>query len=325
MFLEKIEPYIANQNTPLTQFAAEILEHYPKVPESWAGLLLEQAISSPEKEAALLPLIRKHRFPDASLQLVLQKGGQAGENRYIYEEILLGFSPEVLAANKEAVLAFIGEQWDAPLTLLAEGGRDEVRSLYESLLVQAAGDQVPDRLLFMFAKKAMDTLADEGWLDEREAAAVLNYDSSQEMFSLHGIYLIRAAGRLHLKEYTYLIAGCLLREDDWLREEAADALIAFQSEEAVRAAASYLKEESCFTYAASILAQIKNELAAEVLLQAFGQAESPDEKAILAEALCSQLTGTARTALEVYAEQQPVSAISPNLNLLLDGYLNIVK
>ena len=325
MFLEKIEPYITSEYTPLTQFTAEVLEDYPMVPEKWAGMLLDQAVSSPEKEAGLLPLLRKHRFPDASLPLVLQKGGQAGENRYIYEEILLSFSPEVLAANKKAVLAFIGEQWEVPLDLLAEGGREEVRSLYESLLDRAAADPEPDQLLFLFAKKAMDTLADEGWLDEREAAAVMNYDSSQEMFSLHGIYLIRAAGRLQLKEYTYLIAGCLMREDDWLREEAADALIAFQDEEAVRAAASYLKEESCFTYAASILAQIKSELAASILLQAFEEAESAGEKAILAEALCSQLSESAREALKVYAEQQPFSEILPNLKLFLEGYLTIVK
>ena len=80
---------------------------------------------------------------------------------------------------------------------------------------------------------------------------------------------------------------------DILLEEVADALIQFQSDKVVKEVAPYVTDPDSIIFAASILENIKTDLSAQVLKEAYYQVEEIDEKELIIEALCHQFTEVA--------------------------------
>ncbi|MFL6556453.1 MAG: YecA family protein, partial [Bacillus sp. (in: firmicutes)] len=105
------------------------------------------------------------------------------------------------------------------------------------------------------------------------------------------------------------LASLLVRDDDILLEEAAAALIRYQSDEVVNAVGPYLKRSDSVIFASSVIENIKSDFAVQVLREAYQLAEELEDQDMLIEALCHQLSKAAIPEINDHMKKEYFSSL----------------
>lgn len=303
-FLEKIEPYLLSEDMLIQEFVLHALHEYPNVPPEWTEKLLKEAIRSKEKETSILVYTENQPLNEGAVEALIEGVKKAEKSkRHLYLRLLHNIEPDTALKYKQQLKSYIKQNtWDF-YHLLLHGTEEEIWEEYGAVLARLDEAIEYDQTLFTKAKWLVKTLVENGWMPEDEIALVLNEQMKEEWFSFGGILAVYAVGLLQLKEYIPLLASLLVRDEDILLEETAEALISFQSDDVLRAAAPYLTKRESVIFTASVFENIKSPLAVEMLREAYKQMEDEEDQATIIEALCRQLAREALPEMEHYMKQ----------------------
>jgi hypothetical protein len=307
-FLEKVEPYITSDDYLVQEFVFHALQDYPNVPEEWITRLLKEAVHNKERESSILVFVAKHQLNEEAIKVLIEGLEKAEKSKmHLYTRFLGNIEPALAIKYKnELTPYYTKETWDF-YHLLVNGTEDEVWNAYGEIINKLERAPEYNHALFIKAKKVANTLVQKGWIDKNEIALILSENLNKDWFSFDGILAVYMIGLLKLETHIPILASLLTRDEDILLEETADVLIAFQSEEVVRAVEPYLKRSESIIFATSVVGNTKTSLSVEVLRSAYHHVTEEDDKDSIFEALCHQLSSDCLSEIEDYLANEPES------------------
>lgn len=305
-FLEKIQPYLISDDLHIQSFVLVALTDFPGIPEDWTAMLLKEAMNNKEKETQILDYIGKFPFNDQAVEVLAEGIREAGDNvRPRYLPLLHSLQPELAVRHRDQLRNWFSSRTWALYKTLLNGTEEETWEEYGSYLASLDEAATFNPELYSGAKLLARKLVESGWIEEWEIDEDLAEDMKEEFFSFKGIFAVYMAGQMKLEKHIPLFAELLTGEDDLLMEEASDALISFQNDQAAEAVVPYLSGEEPSVYAISVLSNIKTPRAVELLREGFHK--NVDDRELLIEALCQQLSADARPEIEEYMAARPES------------------
>jgi hypothetical protein len=290
-FLEKLKPHLISDDVLIQEVVLHALHDYPNVPEDWTNELLKEAFKNRDKQTSILIYVENLTFNEESVRILIENIPLMDPSkRHLAIKLLHRIEPELALKYKGQLNNYIPEDTWPLYELLLHGTEEEVYMEYGQVLNDLDRADTYQNDINKKAKKLAACIVKDGWVTEDEISIVLQEELKERWFTSNGILTVYMIGLLKLKEYIPLLASLLVRDDDLLLEEVSASLISFQSDEVVKEVAPYLKKDEAIIFAASVVENIKTELAVQVLRDAYRSTKELDHQDILAEALCHQLS-----------------------------------
>ncbi|SDN68068.1 YecA family protein [Bacillus sp. OK048] len=290
-FLEKLKPHLISDDVLIQEVVLHALHDYPNVPEDWTNELLKEAFKNIEKQTSILIYVENLTFNEESIRILIENIPLMDPTkRHLAVNLLHRIEPELALKFKEQLKNYLPEDTWPLYALLLQGTEEDVYMEYGQVLNDLDSAKPYQNNIIIKAKKLADCIVKNGWVTEDEISIVLQEELKEQWFTSNGILTVYMIGLLQLKEYIPLLASLMVRDDDRLLEEVSATLISLQSDEVVREVGPYLKIDEAIIFAASVVENIKTELAVQVLREAYRSAKELDQQDILAEALCHQLS-----------------------------------
>lgn len=293
-FLEKVEPYILNDNELLRSFALSTINNSYLGTEKTFFLALEALDKQPINPMVnkIIPFTSKIPFTETMLQEVLLRLEKDDGNKFWYLSMLDRCDTDLLFKFKDQLAPYINKDaLDHYVSLLSMNS--------EQLFIEAASimNQLEDEFnnpLFHFGKRVFkelikhDVYSPENYWD---IEAGIKNELENDYFSINGIYNVYLAGEQNVESLVPILSTLLERiEEDFLLEEVAIALIKIGNEEVLKEVEKHLQQVDTAYSALGILANIKLPLAEEILLRQFQIVKDKSIKTMIAEALLTQLS-----------------------------------
>jgi uncharacterized protein YecA (UPF0149 family) len=166
-----------------------------------------------------------------------------------------------------------------------------------------------DHDVYSRAKEIARSLVDRGLVDQERIRSIFEEQKQHSFFQFDGILAVFMAGIMQLQQLIPQLAGMLDQEDDLLQEEVADALSAFQSDEIVEHVAPFINDSPMSIYPISILGNTKTGRSIEKLKSLYTLVDDEENKVLIVEALCHQLSEEGLEVVEKAAEEDSYSDI----------------
>ncbi len=290
-FLEKIKPHLISDDILIQETVLHALHDYPNVPEEWTNELLKEAFSKKDKQSSILIYVENQTINEVGIRILIENIPLMDPSkRHLAVNLVQRIEPETALKFKEQLQKYIPNDTWSLYDLLSHGTEEEVYTEYGKVLNDLDRMDSFQYDLYIKAKKLAACLVKKSWVTEDEIQLVLQEEVKEQWFSFNGILNVYMIGLLKLEQYIPSLADLLGRDDDTLLEEASEALIRFQSDEVVREVAPYLRKDESIIYAASVVENIKSDLAVKVLREAYHSAKELDQQDIMVEALSLQLS-----------------------------------
>jgi SEC-C motif len=294
-FLEKVKPYIAHPDPLIQDFVLHMLQDYPNVPAEWTEEFVNLAIN--QNRYTILSDILKLPISDEALNSLLHGVKKCKPDmKHFFVWLFEKIEPEMAVEYKNELTPYLSKKTLETYDVLLSGDEDDVwEELHQELHAETPN--------FNLLKHIVKRLVEEKWYHENEIAEIMNVELGDDWFSDYGILGIYAIKLMGLKQYIPLLASLLTRDQDDLLEEVADTLISFRSDEVVEAVAPYLKNPESNIYASSIIANIKTPFAVQTLRDAYKNSKAVEDKEVLFEPLCHQLSEEALPEINDYMKK----------------------
>lgn len=289
-FLEKVKPFILDQEPLVQEIVVQTLQYYPEVPVDWNNEILEDLLQRPEIHTSILVWLDNSKVNAESVSLLIQLMDRLPANRkHLGKHFLHSLNPEVIIAHeKELAPYFTKEQLNFYRALLTIEREELSAKFYDKLEYLEQQDHY-NKSQLMEAKIIQNELIRRNWLDETALDKVITSEVENEWFSYHGVFAVRAIGLLKLSSYIQLLADLLSRDDDLLLEETAEALIRFQSDQVVEAVKPYAMNKDTYIFSLSVLENTKTAYAADVLVECY-EVLDEEGKGMVVEGLVHHFT-----------------------------------
>lgn len=309
-FLEKIKHHLISDDFIIQQTVLYAIHDYPDIPEDWTVLLLKEAFKNDEKQNSIFVYIDHEEMNEEAVKILLENiPTMDKENIHLAINLFDNVEPKLALKYRNQLETYLSsDMWDL-YELLINGTEEEVYTEYGNTLHSLEQGSSFQHNLYIKAKKLATCIVRNGWITEDEIGAVINEEMKEDSFSLNGIMNVYMLGLLKIEKYIPTLASLLDCDDDMLLEEVSQALIGFQSNKVVEAVAPYLKHSETLIYSASVLENIKTDLAVQVLRNAYNKAKELDDQDILFEALCHQLSEDAITEISAHMSKEYFSGL----------------
>ncbi|MFD1780213.1 SEC-C metal-binding domain-containing protein [Fredinandcohnia salidurans] len=285
-FLEKIKPHLLSDDILVQKTVLHALHEYPNVPEEWTVELLKEAFSNEVKQSYILMFLDKHKINEEALTILIDNIPNMNQsNRHLALGLLNNIDAPLALKYKKQLEKYIPKQVWGIYEVIEHGEEEDVYSMYGEVLHKIDRSLSPEYDYYPIAKKLSECIVEKGWIDEEDIDTVLADEANEEWFSENGIMNVYMAGLLKIEKYIPLFASFLTRDDDALLEEVNAALVHFDSDQVVKAVAPYVRKPESVIYAASILGNIKTELALQELKKAYRETDELDVQEPIIEAL----------------------------------------
>ncbi|WP_324255006.1 SEC-C metal-binding domain-containing protein [Bacillus sp. REN16] len=304
-FLEKIKPHLLSNDLLIQKTVLRALHDYPSVPEEWTVELLKEAFSNEEKQSYILMYLDNQTINEEALNILIDNiPVMTPKNSHHAKNLLSRVDAALALKYKEKLKKYIPEQTWSVYEVIEQGTEEEVYSMYGEVLNKL--DRSPFRTydLYPIVKKLSECIVKKGWITEEEIDITLSEEVHDEWFSDNGIINVYMAGLLNLEKYIPLFASLLTRDDDFLLEEVSAALVRFQSDHVVKEVAPYVREPESVIYAASILGNIKTDLALQELRKAYRETDELDVQEPIIEALSFHFSTDALPEFNAHMEYE---------------------
>lgn len=285
-FLEKIKPHLLSDDILIQKTVLHALHEYPNVPEEWTVELLKEAFSNEVKQSYILMFLDKHKINEEALTILIDNiPNMIQSNRHLALGLLNNIDAPLALKYKKQLEKYLPKQIWAIHEVIENGEEEDVYSMYGEVLNKIDRSLSPEYDYYPIAKKLSECIVEKGWVDEEEIDIVLAEEANEEWFSENGIMNVYMAGLLKIEKYIPLFASFLTRDDDALLEEVNAALVQFHSDQVVKAVAPYVRKPESVIYAASILGNIKTDLALQELKKAYRETDELDVQEPIIEAI----------------------------------------
>ncbi|MEH7249063.1 SEC-C metal-binding domain-containing protein [Neobacillus niacini] len=290
-FLEKIKPHLISDDILIQEVVLYALHDYPLVPEEWTNELLKEAFKNKDKQSSIFIYIENQTFNEEAVKILIENIPLMDQSkRHLAVGLVRHIEPELALTYKEQLQEYISKSTWSLYELLLHGTEEEVFSEYGQILNDLERAGIEHHNYLIKAKKLTACLVKKGWVTEDEIDLVLKEELQKKWISFNGIMAVYMIGLLKAERYIPLLVSLLDRDDDSLLEELSVTLTSFQSDVVVKEVAPYLRKDNSVIYAASIVENIKSDFAVQVLREAYRAAKQLEDKDILIEALCHQLS-----------------------------------
>ncbi|MFS0821436.1 SEC-C metal-binding domain-containing protein [Bacillus sp. 1P02SD] len=304
-FLEKIKPHLLSDDILIQQTVLHALHEYPNVPEEWTVELLMEAFRNEKKQSNILMYIENQTINEEALNILIDNIPKMNETkRHLALNLLSNFDTSLAFTYKEQLEKYIPKQTWEIYEIIENGSEEDVYSMYGKVLNKLDQSSSRGSDFYQAAKKLSECIVKKGWVTKEEIDIVLSEEANDDWFSSNGIMNVYMAGLLNLEKHIPLFASLLTRDDDFLLEEVSAALVRFQSDQVVKEVAPYVREPESVIYAASILGNIKTDLALQELRKAYRETDELDEQEPIIEALSYHFSKEALPEMNAHMEYE---------------------
>lgn len=308
-FLEKIQPHLLSPDLLIQETILYAINDYPALPADWTVHLLQEAFSNKDKLSSILIHIENQPITEEALQILMEKVPTMDRTKvHLALKLLNNVEPALAMKYKEALKGFIPEDNWSLFELLVGGEEEEVYEKYGEVINAMETASTFPYLLFKQAKYIANCIVKKGWITEEEIDMVFAEEIENQWYSFNGILNVYMVGLLKIEKYIPLLASLLEREEDSLLEEVSTALISFQSDKVVTAVEPYVKKSESVIYAASIVENIKTDLAVKVLREAYSTFNDLENQDTVIEALCHQFSEDGLPEISKYMKKEYFSS-----------------
>lgn len=299
-FLEKVKPFIIDQEPLVQEIVVQALQYYPEVPAEWTNSILEDLLQQFEINTSILVWLDRSEVDAKSVPLLIQLMDKLPINRkHIGKSFLFALSPEVVIAHeKELTRYFTKEQLNFYRDLLNSDQEVLSAKFHDKVEYLEQQDRFNQSHL-LEAKIIQDELFRRNWIDESALDKVITSELENDWFTYHGIFAVRAIGLLKLPSYIPMLAELLARDEDLLLEETAEALIHYQSDQVVEAVKPYAMNGDTYIFSLSVIENTKTDYAADVLVECYKVLDE-EGKGMVIEGLVHHFTEKAFPLIEDY-------------------------
>lgn len=309
-FLERIQPHIISDDLLIQETVLHAIEDYPALPTDWTIKLLEKAFSHREKLTSILIYIGNQPITEEALQILIENIPSMDKSKvHLALKLLNNVEPVLAMKYRESIQTFIPKDNWPLFELLLSGEEEAVYEKYGEVLNDIEASSTFPYHLVNQAKHIANCLVEKGWITEEEIDIVLKEELENEWFSVNGIFNVYMIGLLKIEKYIPLLASLLEREEDFLLEEVARALTSFQSDKVVSAVEPFVKKQESVIFAASVMENIKTDLAVEVLREAYSELDDLEAQDVVIEALCHQFSKEALPEINNHMNKDYFSAL----------------
>jgi hypothetical protein len=309
-FIQKIKPHLISDDVLIQEVVLHAIHDFPYLPEEHVNALLKEAFQNKEKQLSILVYIANHALNEEAIQTLIDSiPGMDKSKTHLALDLLNPIEPKLALKYKPALENFIkADKWSL-YELLVNGTKEEVYTEYKKLVNIIDRADSFQHGEFVKAKQVAAWMVKKGWVTEHEIDVVIQAELKETSFSFYGILNVFMIGRLKLEQFIPTLASLLDRDDDVLLDEVSVALIRFQSDEVVKEVKPYLLREESVIFAASVLENIKSDVAVQALREAYHQAEEDDSQDLLIEALCHQFSEQAIPEIREHMEKEYFSGL----------------
>lgn len=309
-FLDKVKPHLISEDVLVQETVLQALHDYPRVPGEWIVELLKEAFAKSEKLSSILIYISNQEINEEALRVILDHiPAMEQDTRHLVLRLLDNVEPELVITYREQLEQYISEETWELYELIVNGSEEDVYMEYGQVLNDIETAESFRQDLYVKGKKLAACIVKNGWVNEREIDIVLAEELESDWFSINGILHVYMIGLLKHEKYIPLLAGLLEREEDILLEEVAEALIQFQSDEVVRAVVPYLIDPETMIFAASVVENVKTDLAVEMLIEVYQETEELEDQELLIEALCHHFSKKALPTISAHMENEYTTSL----------------
>jgi hypothetical protein len=323
-FLEKIKPHLISDDFLIQETVLHAIHDFPFLPEEWTVNLLKEAFVNNEKQSSILIYIDNQTINEETVNVLIENIPRMDKSRvHLALNLFNHIDPELALKYREPLAGYIREDIWRLYELIVNGTEEEIFEEYAKMLNSLNGADSYNHDLYIKAKTLASCIAQNNWITEDEIDFLIQEELNQEEFSFLGILTIYIIGLLKLDKYIPTLASLLISDDDILLEEVSAALIQFQSDQVVKAVDTFLKNDDSIIFAASIVENIKSDLAVQVLREAYYAAEEIDHQDILFEALCHQFSKEALPEINEHMNNEFFSSLI-DIEQTAYGYYSVI-
>lgn len=304
-FLEKIKPHLLSDDLLIQQTVLHALHEYPAVPEEWTVELLREAFNKKEKQSDILMYLENQTINDEALIILVNNIPLLDQdNRRLALNLLNNIDIPLAFKYKKELEKYIPKQTWEIYKVIEHGTEEEVYSMYGEILNKVNRSLTREYDYYPMAKKLSEYIVKNGWVTEEEIDMVFSEEVNDDWFSENGIMNVYMAGLLKLEKHIPLFASLLKSDDDLLMEEVSAALVRFQSNQVVKEVAPYVRDPESVIYSASILGNIKTDMALQELRKAYHEADELDVQEPIIEALSYHFSKEALPEINAHMEYE---------------------
>jgi hypothetical protein len=310
IFLEKIKPHLISNDPLIQETVLHALHDFPNVPEEWTNELLKEAFREEEKLSSILIYIENQTINEEAINILIENIPRMDQSRvHLAINLLDHIDPKLALRYKEPLEKYKSKDIWSLFELIANGTEEEVYTMYGETLNALERAKSHQHDVYLKAKKLAACIVKNGWVTEKEIELLVEEELRKKWISYNGTLTIYMIGLLGLDKYIPILVSLLDRDDDIMLEEVSVALIGFQSDEVVKAVEPYLKKEDSIIYASSVIESIKTDLAVKVLKDSYRRAKDLEDKDLLIEALCHQLSEEALPIISKHMNNEYFSSM----------------
>ena len=309
-FIEKIKPHLISDDVLIQEVVLHAIHDFPYLSDEHVNTLVKEAFDNKEKQLSILVYIANHALNEEAIQTLIDSIPEMDKSiTHLAFDLLNQIDPTLALKYKPDLENYINADKWALYELLVNGTKEMVYSEYKKLVntLDRADEFKHDE--FVKAKQVAAWMVTKGWITEREIEGVIQAELKESSFSFNGILNVYMIGRLNLEQFIPTLACLLDRDDDVLLDEVSVALIRFQSDEVVKAVKPYLLKDESIIFAASVVENIKSDVAVEALREAYHQVKEEDSQDLLIEALCHQFSEQALPEIREHMEKESFSGL----------------
>ncbi|SET47992.1 SEC-C motif-containing protein [Oceanobacillus limi] len=297
-FLATVERYILSDDKFLRDFALRTLNnsHLGTEQTFLYALKAMDKLEPHPMTNSIIPRTKHMPVTENVLKEVIVRLNKKDNNLHWYSMILSRCDTDLIVKYQSELSPFVNNEALETIVSLYSMDTEQLFIEVGSIMNTLEEDEF-NQHLYNFGKRIFKELIHRGEYDESniwEIEAALKEEWDKNFLSYNSIYNVYLAGEINATSLIPQLTELLSRvNEDILLKEVTETLIKIGSTEVFPFIEKYITNQDTSILAIDILENIKHPIAEEMLLRYFDQSDNKNLKALLAEALCHQLSSKA--------------------------------
>ena len=297
-FLQMVRKHIQDDDPIVREFIRFMTNDFPYIPSELVNEQLEKALHGDSTKLTSTLLNNIESLDEHSIPILVQLLDTAPRKQkpLLYKSVRK-IPTKLLVQHADQFEKHVKADFIQTCRTILEADEEALWETYIDLVDELEDGEGYSHQLYDMAKRVQTQLIEKGYYDAQKVAAILREELQEDYFSYNGILTVRAVGIMQLTEHIEVLASLLVRDEDILLEETADALIRFQSDAVVQVVAPYMKNPDSDIFATKVLKETKLPSVIDILVDAYPIVDEGGKEMVL-DALTSHFSEKAFPLIE---------------------------
>jgi len=297
-FLQMVRKHIQDDDPIVREFIRFMTNDFPYIPSELVNEQLEKALHGDSTKLTSTLLNNIESLDEHSIPILVQLLDTAPRKQkpLLYKSVRK-IPTKLLVQHADQFEKHVKADFIQTCRTILEADEEALWETYIDLVDELEDGEGYSHQLYDMAKRVQTQLIEKGYYDAQKVAAILREELQEDYFSYNGILAVRAVGIMQLTEHIEVLASLLVRDEDILLEETADALIRFQSDAVVQVVAPYMKNPDSDIFATKVLKETKLPSVIDILVDAYPIVDEGGKEMVL-DALTSHFSEKAFPLIE---------------------------